>query len=286
MDAVSTEPRGVLYVVATPIGNLEDATFRCIRVLKEVALIAAEDTRRTGVLLRHYGIRTATRSYHAHNERQRTPSLIRALETGRSVALVTDAGTPLLSDPGRTLVNKALERGIQVTAIPGPSAVLTALVASGLAETEFTFLGFPPPRSNSRKAWLLALSDEPRPLVIFEAPHRISRSLSDMLEVLGDRRVAVCREMTKVHEELVVGPISRVLDKLSSKKGEFTVVIEPARASYNRLKDKIDPALLAHEFCQVIDKVSSRREAIRILSGKYGLSNRSIYKILEEEKLY
>ena len=249
MDAVSTEPRGVLYVVATPIGNLEDATFRCIRVLKEVALIAAEDTRRTGVLLRHYGIRTATRSYHAHNERQRTPSLIRALETGRSVALVTDAGTPLLSDPGRTLVNKALERGIQVTAIPGPSAVLTALVASGLAETEFTFLGFPPPRSNSRKAWLLALSDEPRPLVIFEAPHRISRSLSDMLEVLGDRRVAVCREMTKVHEEFVVGPISCVLDKLSSKKGEFTVVIEPARASYNRLKDKIDPALLAHGVC-------------------------------------
>ena len=285
MDAVSTEPRGVLYVVATPIGNLEDATFRCIRVLKEVALIAAEDTRRTGVLLRHYGIRTATRSYHAHNERQRTPSLIRALETGRSVALVTDAGTPLLSDPGRTLVNKALERGIQVTAVPGPSAVLTALVASGLAETEFTFLGFPPPRSNSRKAWLLALSDEPRPLVIFEAPHRISRSLSDMLEVLGDRRVAVCREMTKVHEELVVGPISRVLDKLSSKKGEFTVVIEPARASCNRLKDKIYPALLAHKFGQVIDKVSSRREAIRILSGKYGLSNRSIYKILEEEKL-
>ena len=285
MDAVSTEPRGVLYVVATPIGNLEDATFRCIRVLKEVALIAAEDTRRTGVLLRHYGIRTATRSYHAHNERQRTPSLIRALETGRSVALVTDAGTPLLSDPGRTLVNKALERGIQVTAVPGPSAVLTALVASGLAETEFTFLGFPPPRSNSRKAWLLALSDEPRPLVIFEAPHRISRSLSDMLEVLGDRRVAVCREMTKVHEELVVGPISRVLDKLSSKKGEFTVVIEPARASCNRLKDKIYPALLARKFGQVIDKVSSRREAIRILSGKYGLSNRSIYKILEEEKL-
>ena len=285
MDAVSTEPRGVLYVVATPIGNLEDATFRCIRVLKEVALIAAEDTRRTGVLLRHYGIRTATRSYHAHNERQRTPSLIRALETGRSVALVTDAGTPLLSDPGRTLVNKALERGIQVTAIPGPSAVLTALVASGLAETEFTFLGFPPHRSNSRKAWLLALSDEPRPLVIFEAPHRISRSLSDMLEVLGDRRVAVCREMTKVHEELVVGPISRVLDKLSSKKGEFTVVIEPARASYNRLKDETDPALLAQEFSQVIDKVSSRREVIRILSGKYGLSNRSIYKILEEEKL-
>ena len=284
MDAVSSEPRGVLYVVATPIGNLEDATFRCIRVLKEVALIAAEDTRRTGVLLRHYGIRTATRSYHAHNERQRTPSLIRALEAGKSVALVTDAGTPLLSDPGRTLVNEALERGIQVTAIPGPSAVLTALVASGFAETEFTFLGFPPPRSNSRKAWLLAVADEPRPLVIFEAPHRISRSLSDMLEVLGDRRIALCREMTKVHEELVVGPIYDVLNRLSSKKGEFTVVIEPARASLNRSDDTIDPAVLVHEFSQMTDKVSSRREAIRILSGKYGLSNRSVYEILKEEK--
>ncbi len=279
-----TEPRGVLYVVATPIGNLEDATFRSVRVLKEVGLIAAEDTRRTRVLLRHYGIHTPTRSYHAHNERQRSPGLVRMLESGESIALVTDAGTPLLSDPGQALVAKALERGMRVIAIPGPSAVLTALVVSGLAESEFTFLGFPPSRSNSRKRWLLTVSQEPRPLVIFEAPHRIGRSLEDMLEVLGDRRVAVCREMTKIHEDSVYGPISEVIQRLPSKKGEFTVVIAPPQTQDNRSTDTIDPALLAHEFGQVIETVRSRREAIRILAVRYGLSSRSIYKMLEEQK--
>ena len=285
VDAVSTESPGVLYVIATPIGNLEDATFRSIRVLKEVALVAAEDTRRTGVLLRHYGIQTPTRSYHAHNEHPRSTSLIRTLETGKSIALVTDAGTPLLSDPGRTLVNKALNRGIRVSVIPGVSAVLTALVGSGLAELEFTFLGFPPPRSNSRKKWFLSVSQEPRPLVIFEAPHRISRSLEDMLEVMGDRRIAVCREMTKLHEEVIRGPISIVISQFSSVKGELTVVVEPAKAHNIMSNDQVGSDLIAAEFDHMIDNVGSRREAIRLLAQKHGLPSRSIYETLEKQKL-
>ena len=234
--------------------------------------------------MRHYGIRTPTRSYHTHNERQRTPSLIRALETGKSVALVTDAGTPLLSDPGRSLVTKALERGIQVIAIPGPSAVLAALVTSGLAQTEFTFLGFPPNRSNSRKKWFLSVSDESRPLVVFEAPHRIGRSLTDMMEVLGDREIAVCREMTKIHEELAKGPISEVLARVKDKKGEFTIVVSPTRNHHNRSIDRIDPGIIVEEFGRIAEQVGTRREAVRLLANRYGLPSRDIYRFLEDHK--
>lgn len=284
MDAFSTESRGVLYVVSTPIGNLEDATFRSIRILKEVALIASEDTRRTATLLRHYGIATPTRSYHAHNERQRTPSLIRALESGKSVALVSDAGTPLLSDPGRMLVAKALSRGISVTGVPGPSAVLNALISSGLTETEFTFLGFPPNRSQRRKTWLGTICNEPRPVVIFESPHRIVALLGDMKEVLGDREIAVCREMTKIHEEFVKGPISTVLPLVSSKKGEFSIVVSPKHTALIRSYNRINPTSLAREFVLMTENGKGRREAIRVLAKKYDAPSRQIYRILEEHK--
>ena len=198
---------GTLYLVATPIGNLEDLTFRAVRVLREVDLIAAEDTRRTGGLLQHYSISTATTSFHAHNEQQKQALLLRRLADGQSIALVSDAGTPTVSDPGSRLVAAAHKRGVRVEAVPGASAVLAALVSSGLASEQFLFAGFPPSRSNDRKKWLEKLSDEPRPLVIFEAPHRITKLLGQMKDIMGDREVCLGRELTKKHEELVKGPI-------------------------------------------------------------------------------
>jgi len=272
--------KGILYLVATPIGNLEDISFRAIRILAEVALIAAEDTRRTAKLLYRYEIDTPTLSVHKHNERQRTPSILLRLEGGESVALVTDAGTPLLSDPGAYLVKSALARGLRVESIPGASAILSALVASGLAGSQFTFVGFPPSRSNSRKRWLQTLKGEPRPLIFFEAPHRIEKCLTDMAEILGDRQIAVCREMTKAHEELVVGPISVVIGSVTGKKGEFTLVVAPHDDKKTRPEDE----QIIREFGEMTKKETSRRAAIRQIAKKYGLSAQSLYTLLEEAK--
>src|ERR1043165_530364 len=194
---------GILYVVATPSGNLEDVTFRPIRVLREVALIAAEDTRRTARLLQHYSISTPTTSLHEHNERTKTSAIIARLQAGDSVALVSDAGTPLISDPGAHLVGQAHRAGIPVLPIPGPNAAIAALSASGLAEQSFIFAGFPPSRSKARQTWLAELAAERRILIFYEAPHRIRPTLEDMLQVLGDRVVALGRELTKLQSELV-----------------------------------------------------------------------------------
>ena len=272
--------KGVLYLVATPIGNLEDITFRAARVLREVALIAAEDTRRTAKLLRRYEIDTPTLSLHEHNERQRTPAIISRLETGQSVALVTDAGTPLLSDPGSHLVRTTLEKGLRVESVPGASAILSALTASGLAQNQFTFVGFPPNRSNDRKKWLHSLRDEPRPLVLFEAPHRIMKCLADMAEILGEREIAVCREMTKVHEELVTGPILEVMGSLRSTKGEFTIVLSPRKPE--KIRPKTEDVLT--EFGHMAKSCSTKRQAIKLTAGKYGMSAQAVYKLLEDNK--
>src|SRR6478672_11644964 len=201
---------GILYVVATPIGNLEDVTLRALRILRDVSLIAAEDTRRTARLLQHYSISTRTTSLHEHNEREKTPRLIERLQAGEAIALVSDAGTPLISDPGQTLVAAARASGIRVESIPGPSAVMAALSTSGLEAAEFVFLGFPPVRSKDRKVWFAALAGQSRLAVFFEAPHRIRRTLADLATCLGDdRTVAIGRELTKAYEELVVQPISQ-----------------------------------------------------------------------------
>ena len=272
--------KGILYLVATPIGNLEDVSFRAIRILAEVAVIAAEDTRRTGKLLHRYKIDTPTLSVHEHNERQRTPGILSRLEGGESVALVTDAGTPLLSDPGAYLVKGALARGFRVESIPGASAILSALVTSGLTGSQFTFVGFPPSRSNDRKRWLQTLVNEPRPLILFEAPHRVEKCLVDMSEILGDRQIAVCREMTKAHEELVTGPISAVARSISGKKGEFTIVVEPQDVEKTRPTDE----QIINEFGEMTKMEASRRGAIRQIAKKYGLSAQSLYTLLEEHK--
>ena len=272
---------GTLHIVSTPIGNLEDVTYRAIRVLRQVDLIAAEDTRRTARLLDRYGITTRRISLHEHNEARRTARLLSRLAEGRTLALVSDAGTPLISDPGRRLARAALDAGFRVEAVPGPSAVLAALVASGLAEDAFTFAGFPPFRSQPRRRWYAELAREPRPVVFFEAPHRIRASLADLETVSGNRTVAVCREMTKVHENLVIGPISEVLVALREPRGEFTIVLTPGGAP-DAKPAMPPPTELLEEFGHLTDAGLSRRASIRSLAGKYDVSGRQVYQAIED----
>jgi 16S rRNA (cytidine1402-2'-O)-methyltransferase len=275
---------GILYVVATPIGNLEDVTLRALRILREVSLIAAEDTRRTARLLQHYSISTRTTSLHEHNEREKTPKLIERLTAGDSVALVSDAGTPLVSDPGQTLVAAARAAGIRVESIPGPSAVIAAIASLGLPATEFTFLGFPPSRPKDRKRWLASAVQEPRLVVFFEAPHRIRQTLETLAELVGpDRLVGFARELTKVHEELVVRPISEAIGALVEPRGEFTVVLPPAQVSEVSVKSPPDHDDLARELGQMTDNgVHTRRQALKILAERHGLPVNELYKLLRE----
>ena len=283
--APAPEPRGALYLVATPIGNLEDITLRALRVLQEVDLIAAEDTRRTAKLLNHYDIHTTSTSFHVRNEAAKGPRLLARLATGASVALVSDAGTPLLADPGARLVRDALAAGIAVHAVPGASAVLAGLVASGLTGDGFTFAGFPPPRTHGRKRWLQRVAAEPRPIVMFEAPHRIKATLDDMAGVVGNRRVAVCREMTKLHENYVFGPISEVAAHLPEPRGEYTIVLEAAPATTDAQAGDPSATVVWQEFCQLTENGRlERRAAIRRLAQKYGLTSRSVYSIVESRK--
>ena len=273
---------GILYVVATPIGNLEDVTFRAIRVLREVAVIAAEDTRRTARLLQHYSISTPTTSLHEHNERARTPSLISRLARGESVALVSDAGTPVVSDPGALLVAAAHAARIRVEPIPGPSAALAAVSASGIQAEQVLFVGFPPSRSMARKRWLEKLRDEPRAIVFFEAPHRIRDTLTDLLAIFGDRLVAIGRELTKAHEELVVNPISLHLQHFTEPRGEFTLVVSGSDPELGTRPELPELGALVHEFGE-LTKTShgGRREIVKILGEKYGVSPRNMYQLLE-----
>ena len=218
---------GTLYVVATPIGNLEDLTPRAARVLREVVLIAAEDTRQTRKLLSHLGLSTRTISYNQHNARQRTPTLLNVLREG-DAALVTDAGAPAVSDPGAGLVAEAAAAGFTVVSVPGPSAVTAALAVAGFPADAFHFLGFLPRASRARRGALAGASSLRSTLVLFEAPHRLLATLTDIAETLGDRRVAVCREMTKVHEEVFRGSVREASAYFDNPRGEFTLVIEGA----------------------------------------------------------
>jgi 16S rRNA (cytidine1402-2'-O)-methyltransferase len=276
---------GTLYVVATPIGNLEDITLRALRILREVSLIAAEDTRRTNRLLQHYSISTPTTSLHEHNERRQTPGLISRLARGESIALVSDAGTPLISDPGQGLVAAAHEAGIRVESIPGPSAVMAILSATGLAGAEFIFVGFPPTRSKDRRAWFDAVARERRAIVFFEAPHRFQATLRDLARSIGQKHIAaVARELTKVHEELVIKPISALIEHFHEPRGEFVVLLPPrdSSATDEFLDDPVpDAAALAAEVGELTKTGGvRRREAMKEVGRKYGLSANQLYDLL------
>ena len=277
---------GTLYVVATPIGNLEDISLRALRVLREAALVAAEDTRRTRKLLTHYGIRGRLVSLREHNERARAPVLVRRLLDGDSIALVSDAGTPGLSDPGATLVRAAADAGVPVVPVPGPSAVLAALVASGLPAEPVTFFGFLPARGAERRRALEALRDLPHTLVLFEAPHRLREALDDLLEVLGDRRIVVARELTKVHEEVYRATLSEAVRHFSAHppRGEFTLVIEGTRLSETGTGDAAAAVEAARESaCDALRRAASGgcspRESVRRAVEASGLRRNEVYRL-------
>ena len=217
---------GTLYIVSTPIGNLNDITFRAVEVLKQVDLIACEDTRRTKILLEKFGLAKNLISYYNYNERQRAEEIIRELKSGKNVALVSDSGTPGISDPGFVLIKRAIEENITVIPIPGPTAFVCALVGSGLPMDEFVFMGFLP-HKKGRKTKLKKLSEEERTIILYESPHRLIKTLNEILEIFGDREIAVAKELTKIHEEFFRGKISEVLKKLTPDKikGEFVIVI-------------------------------------------------------------
>jgi 16S rRNA (cytidine1402-2'-O)-methyltransferase len=269
---------GILYVVATPIGNLEDITFRAVRVLKEVNWIACEDTRQTSKLLDHYSIATQQISYHEHNEIERAKELCSRLLAGESGALVSDAGVPLISDPGYRLVHSAVAVGVAVQPVPGPSAALAALSASGLPTDSFHFAGFLPARAGQRVHALEALRDEVATLIFYEAPHRILETLTDIQAVLGERDVVIAREITKIHEEFVHGTVSEVRERLAERemvKGEITILV--AKATRPAVDDRpIEEAVDAHMRAGM-----SRMDAIKAVAKSRGLSKRDVYREFE-----
>ena len=262
-----------LFVVATPIGNLEDITLRAVRVLKEVKLIAAEDTRQTKKLLARYDIRTPTTSYHQHNKLSKLDYILEHLKT-EDVALVSDAGTPGISDPGFELIAAVHKAGIPIVPIPGPSVLVSALVASTLPTDSFTFLGFLPHRSAERRRFLESAAGQPRTLVIFESPHRLRAALADMRLILGDRRITVCRELTKMHEEIFYGTIGEAESHFQSPRGEFTLVVEGQTPS-----GKPAPDERVERRLEIMLRSGTRaREAVARVALDTGLSRKELYR--------
>jgi|SRR5437870_9099491 len=276
---------GTLYIVATPIGNLEDITPRALRVLREVDVIACEDTRHTHRLLNHFGIKTKRISYHEHNEQSRASELCLLLESGKSVAIVSDAGTPLISDPGFRIVIAAIQRNIPVVPIPGVTAFVAALAASGLPSDQFLFAGFLPARANARRTKLEEVRDLPATLIFYEAPHRIAATLHDALHILGDRQAVVARELTKLHEEIARGRLSELGKRFSegSVRGEIVLLIS---------SQKVDvPAATAEPAARLLERVdelesqgSDSKQALKKAARELGIKRDDAYRIVSAQK--
>jgi len=270
---------GTLYVVGTPIGNLEDVTFRAARVLRQVDLIAAEDTRVTRKLLNRLEIHVPLTSYHQHNWQARLPALLKALESG-DVALVTDAGMPVVSDPGSGLVSQAAAAGFPVEAVPGVSAVTAALAVSGLPGDAFLFLGFLPRRGQERRARLESVAPLPMTLVIFEAPHRLQATLQDLLTVLGDREIAVCRELTKLHEEVFRGTVSQAMERFPSPRGEFALVLAGATdAEGQSIEAAPDLDAVQRQLEQLRESGARAKDAVALVAESTRLPKKTVYQL-------
>ena len=281
-DTMSNETSpGVLYLCATPIGNLEDMTIRAIRILKEVDVIGAEDTRHTRKLLSYYDIHTPLISYHEHNKFDQGPILLDRLLLGDSVAIVSDAGLPGISDPGAHLAELVIEEGIQVVPIPGANAALSALIASGLDTTMFTFVGFLPKTSKKREERFNELALMTHTLIFYESPHRIKDTLKEMHIALGNRRVVIARELTKIHEEFIRGTIVELLDhfKDTVPKGEFTVIVEGCKK-----EEEIDRVVADEEIYSAVKEYLlqklDKKTAMKLVAEKFNLSKRDVYKVL------
>jgi 16S rRNA (cytidine1402-2'-O)-methyltransferase len=268
--------KGILYIVSTPIGNLEDITLRALRILKEVDVIAAEDTRHSLKLLSHFGISKPLISYWGEKEKVKAEETIRRLNEGQSVALISDAGTPGISDPGSVLIRRAIENGIAVVPVPGPSAFIAALSLSGFSTESFLFLGFLPPKTAQRQKILKELSLEKRTLVFYEAPHRIVETLSDMASILGQRKAVLVKEITKLHEETIRGTIPQILAQMETAKiaGEYVIVVE-GRPEESELSP--DDALA--EIRALMKKGLGRKEAVKRIAEEYGMSKKALYDL-------
>jgi 16S rRNA (cytidine1402-2'-O)-methyltransferase len=277
---------GTLYLVSTPIGNLEDITHRAVRLLGEVDVIACEDTRHTQKLLNHYAINTRTISYHEHNERERAVELLKQLKQGSNVAVVSDAGTPGISDPGFRLARLAIENEVRVVPVPGASALITALVASGMPTDEFFFGGFLPARSGARRARLSELRSIPATLIFYEGPHRIAEALKDAREILGEREAVVARELTKMHEEIVRGRLSELAERFSSTegaRGEMVLIIDRAVIEVEGEKDEAS-ASVAALVTELENEGLDHRAALKKAARQLGLTRAEAYRRLVAEK--
>ena len=271
-----SKANGTLYVVSTPIGNLEDITLRALHILEEVAIIAAENVTHTRGLCGHYGIKTKLTRYHQHNQRRKTGELLRELKSGNDVALVTDAGSPGISDPGALLVGRAFDENIRVVPVPGASAVIAGLSVSGFSTERFVFLGFLPNKPGKRKRELEKMVLETRTMVFFEAPHRLKAMLTDLMDILGNRQMVMLREMTKVFEEIRRGPVSAILEHLTPERirGEFTLVVAGSEAR----KNDANEAQVVKRIEEMLKEKMSVRDIAGVLSSEEGLRYRHIYK--------
>jgi 16S rRNA (cytidine1402-2'-O)-methyltransferase len=280
---------GTLYIVATPIGNLEDITHRALRVLREVDVVACEDTRRTRVLLNHFGIKTKTISYHEHNEHERAEQICKLLVSGKKVALVSDAGTPLINDPGFRVTNAAIELNLPVVPIPGPTAFVSALVASGLPSDQFFFAGFLPARANARRAKLEELGAISATLVFYEAPHRIIATLKDALDVLGNRRAAVARELTKLHEEIARGSLRGLVQRFgtdSAARGEIVVIISGAGNDQAPAGEPrgTEPSRLIERVSELESQGLEAKAALKKAARERGMKRAEAYRLMVAQK--
>jgi len=279
---------GILYICGTPIGNLEDITLRALKILKEVNLIAAEDTRHTLKLLNHYQINTKVTSYYEYNKFKKAPYLVEILKNGQDIALVSDAGMPGISDPGYVLINLALKNNIKIIPIPGVSALITALVVSGLPTDKFVFEGFLPHKIKERKRYFKSIENEERTIIFYETPHRLKKALKDMLEILGDRKVVIARELTKMYEEIIRGKLSQVLSEVNSKeiKGEITLIVQGGiKKKENDSIDFLKDECIMKEYLKKLKNQGySNKDIIKITQEKLNIPKNLIYKKLLKMK--
>ena len=270
---------GILYIVATPIGNLEDITLRAIRILKEVDIIAAEDTRHTLKLLNHLEITKPMISYHRHNENIKTDELIQQLLEGKNIALVSDAGTPIISDPGEEIVKVALENKIKVTPIPGPCAFITALIASGMDAKEFAFLGFLPLNKKNRKEKLIQIEKQEKTSILYEAPHKLMQTLEDLVDITKQRKIVLARELTKIHEEYISGTAKELLNKIKEPKGEYVIIIEKNEKTEMQEKKEMLNKLTLEEHYHYYEKTGfHKKEIIKQIAKDRNVNKNEIYQ--------
>jgi len=279
---------GILYICGTPIGNLEDITLRALKILKEVKLIAAEDTRHTKKLLNHYQINTKITSYYEYNKFKKAPYLVEILKNGQDIALVSDAGMPGISDPGYVFINLALKNNIKIIPVPGVSALITALIVSGLPTDKFVFEGFLPRKIKERKRYFKSIENEERTVIFYETPHRLKRALKDMLEIWGDRKIVIARELTKMYEEIIRGKLSQVLTEISTKeiKGEITLIVQGGiKKKGNDTIDFLKNECIMEEYLKKLKNQGySNKEIIKITQEKLDIPKNLIYKKLLEMK--